>query len=294
MCRYYRFYLISFRIRNGILTRWKNLLPWWYEIIALGWTQKMIYKAMFSELRKRFTKPCFLNSEKDLQSYVFWTQKMIYKAMFSELRKWFSKSCFPPRLMGDRLPRRMTDLQAMTGGRGRSSTAAAATEDNKPEEQVSLLEAAVSRLTAAETPTPDGAAAPSSSTSSRLSMLILPRVERLEESVRSVKKDLGKGESGLHSIYRNPESYCKLCCGSMTFWIGSGSADPCKWLGSGSGSCYFHHWPWDANKKLIYLKKFFCILLFEGSFTSFFNDKKSKRSHKTVEIKVFLTIFGLC
>jgi hypothetical protein len=40
-----------------------------------------------------------------------------------------------------------------------------------------------------------------------------------------------------------------------------------------------------ANKKLIKKKKFFCILLFEG--TSFFKDKKSKRSHKTVEIKVF-------
>jgi hypothetical protein len=107
--------------------------------------------------------------------------------------------------MGDRLPRRMTDLQAMTGGRGRSTTATPSTED-KPEEQVSLLEAAVSRLTAAETPTPDGAAATSSSASSRLSMLILPRVERLEESVRSVKKDLGMGESRLYSIYCNPKT----------------------------------------------------------------------------------------
>jgi hypothetical protein len=46
----------------------------------------------------------------------------------------------------------------------------------------------------------------------------------------------------------------------------------------------------DANKKQ---KKFFCILLFEGTFSSFFKDKKSKRSHKTVDIKVFLTIFAL-
>jgi hypothetical protein len=45
----------------------------------------------------------------------------------------------------------------------------------------------------------------------------------------------------------------------------------------------------DANKKL-FKKKFFCILLFEGTFTSFFKSKKSKRNHKTVEIKVFLTI----
>jgi hypothetical protein len=48
----------------------------------------------------------------------------------------------------------------------------------------------------------------------------------------------------------------------------------------------------DANKKRIFFLKFFCIVLFEGTFTSFFKDKKSKRSHKTVEIKDFLTIFA--
>jgi hypothetical protein len=49
----------------------------------------------------------------------------------------------------------------------------------------------------------------------------------------------------------------------------------------------------DANKKRIFLKKFFRRVLFEGTFTSLFKDKKSKRSHKkTVEIKVFLTIFA--
>jgi hypothetical protein len=47
----------------------------------------------------------------------------------------------------------------------------------------------------------------------------------------------------------------------------------------------------DDNKKLI-LKKFFCLLPFEGTFASFFKDKKSKRFHKTVGIKVFLTIFA--
>jgi hypothetical protein len=38
--------------------------------------------------------------------------------------------------------------------------------------------------------------------------------------------------------------------------------------------------------------KLFCLLLFEGTFTSFFKNKKSKRSHKTEGIKVFLTIFA--
>jgi hypothetical protein len=46
-----------------------------------------------------------------------------------------------------------------------------------------------------------------------------------------------------------------------------------------------------ANKKIIFMK-FFCLYLFKGTFTSFFKDKKSKRSHKTVGIKVFLTIFA--
>jgi hypothetical protein len=41
----------------------------------------------------------------------------------------------------------------------------------------------------------------------------------------------------------------------------------------------------DANKKLIfwltvYFCLFFCLLLFEGAFTSFFEDKKSLRSLK--------------
>jgi hypothetical protein len=30
----------------------------------------------------------------------------------------------------------------------------------------------------------------------------------------------------------------------------------------------------DANKKLIILKKFFCLLLFESTITSFFKDEK--------------------
>jgi hypothetical protein len=34
----------------------------------------------------------------------------------------------------------------------------------------------------------------------------------------------------------------------------------------------------DANKKLIFFQKFFCIVLFEGTFTSFFKDKNHKKS----------------
>ncbi len=56
----------------------------------------------------------------------------------------------------------------------------------------------------------------------------------------------------------------------------------------------------DTNKKL-FLKKFFCLLLFEGTFTSFLKDKKSKGSHKTVGSRMVRNtafydkqIIGLC
>jgi hypothetical protein len=46
----------------------------------------------------------------------------------------------------------------------------------------------------------------------------------------------------------------------------------------------------DASKKLT--KKVFLLSTFKGTFTSFFKGKKSKKSNKTVGIKVFLTIFA--
>jgi hypothetical protein len=63
------------------------------------------------------------------------------------------------------------------------------------------------------------------------------------------------------------------CCGSVAFWYGSGSAVP--YLDSDFPS-------------------FFVNLLFEATYGihHFFKDKKSQRSHKTVGIKVFLTIFA--
>ncbi len=77
-------------------------------------------------------------------------------------------------------------------------------------------------------------------------------------------------------------------CGS-----GSGSADPCPWLiDQDTDPAILVNDLQDANKKQIFKNKFFCLLLYEGTFTSFFKDKKSKRSHETVRIKVFLTIFA--
>ncbi len=59
-------------------------------------------------------------------------------------------------------------------------------------------------------------------------------------------------------------------------------------LTNGSESCYFRHWPSKCQQKTNLTKKFFCLLHFEGTFTSFFKDKKVLKIHKTVGIKVFL------
>jgi hypothetical protein len=63
-------------------------------------------------------------------------------------------------------------------------------------------------------------------------------------------------------------------------------------FGSGSGSCYFRHWPsLDANKKQIFFKSIFTSYFLKVH-CIIFKDKKSKRSHKAVGIKVFLTFFA--
>ncbi len=67
----------------------------------------------------------------------------------------------------------------------------------------------------------------------------------------------------------------------MTFCCGSGSADPCLWLMNpdlGSGSCYFRHWPLRCQQETNFYFFIFSLLLLEGTFTSFFKDKKSKES----------------
>jgi hypothetical protein len=68
----------------------------------------------------------------------------------------------------------------------------------------------------------------------------------------------------------------------MTFWCGSGSADPCLWLMDPEAN------PDPAIFVIGLQDAFLC----EGTFTSFFKDKKPKRSHKAVGIKVFNSIFA--
>ncbi len=106
------------------------------------------------------------------------------------------------------------------------------------------------------------------------------------------KKARFESGTGRETFYMDPDQQ-RQCCGSMIFWSGSGSGDPCLWLMDPKPSIFVMKLQ-DANKKNYgsFFKKFFCLLLFEGTFTSFFKDKSSKRSHKTVGIKVFLTIFA--
>jgi hypothetical protein len=48
----------------------------------------------------------------------------------------------------------------------------------------------------------------------------------------------------------------------------------------------------DANKKLIYLKKFFCLFLFEGTFTTFLKDEKVEKKSENKRNQGFLPIFA--
>jgi hypothetical protein len=49
----------------------------------------------------------------------------------------------------------------------------------------------------------------------------------------------------------------------------------------------------DTNKKLTFQNKFFCILVFEGTFTQFFKDKKVKKKSKTSRNQGFSYYFCL-
>ncbi len=57
------------------------------------------------------------------------------------------------------------------------------------------------------------------------------------------------------------------CCGSMTFWCGSGC---------GSRSCYFHHWP-SRRKKTNFSKKVFLHITFWRYIFIIFQRQKVKK-----------------
>ncbi len=67
------------------------------------------------------------------------------------------------------------------------------------------------------------------------------------------------------------------CSGSMTFWYGSGSRAPYSRI---------------RIRIQILLPKFFCLFITVGTLTSVFKSNMSLRSHKTVEIMVYLNLFA--
>jgi hypothetical protein len=73
----------------------------------------------------------------------------------------------------------------------------------------------------------------------------------------------------------------------MPLTNGSGSG-----FRSGLGSCYLHHWPSRRQQKTNLEKKSFSAYYFLKVHLHHFKSKKSKRSHKTEEIKSFRTIFA--
>ncbi len=93
------------------------------------------------------------------------------------------------------------------------------------------------------------------------------------------------------------DSFLKQCSGSMTFWCGSGSADPCLWLidpdpEPGSGSCYFRRLPSGCQQKTNFLTQFVLLVTFWRYFYIIFQRWKVKKSQQIVGFKIFLIIYA--
>ncbi len=88
-------------------------------------------------------------------------------------------------------------------------------------------------------------------------------------------------------------SRLKQCGGSMTFWGGSGSADPCLWLMDPDPvSCYFRHLPSRCQQKTNFYYTIFSAYYFLKLHLHYFSKIKSQKELKIVGIKVFFTIFA--
>ncbi len=94
----------------------------------------------------------------------------------------------------------------------------------------------------------------------------------------------------------NPDQSFKVfshreCSGSVTFWCrsGSGSSDQYLSLKDPALALVTFKTPTKIN---FFSLSFNAYSFFEGTFRSFFKDKKSYRSHKTVVIKVFLNFLA--
>jgi hypothetical protein len=103
------------------------------------------------------------------------------------------------------------------------------------------------------------------------------------------------GHSELQTSWFTLEEVFRIHGNLMWIRIRSGSADPGLWLmqpDSDPDPAIFVIDLQDANIKKFFVKNFFCLLVFEGAFTSFLKDKKSKEVAKQYEPMFFLTIFA--
>ncbi len=74
------------------------------------------------------------------------------------------------------------------------------------------------------------------------------------------------------------------CSGSVTFWFGSWLSDLYHWITAPDPALFFFKMP----TKVSFSPNVFSFLFTDDKFTSVFKDNNLMRSHKTVEIKVFL------
>ncbi len=88
-------------------------------------------------------------------------------------------------------------------------------------------------------------------------------------------------------------SYLWQCPGSLTFWYGSGSGttDRYHWITDPDHVLFFNGLQDDNNEKSFF-SNYFCLLLTVGKFTQVIKNNKLLRSHKTIDIKVFLHFFA--
>ncbi len=80
----------------------------------------------------------------------------------------------------------------------------------------------------------------------------------------------------------------RLACWCGWVWVGGSRTT----RGPPAGSHAAAHACGCRRKRGVRSRVFLLILPFEGTFTSFVKDNKSKKSHRTAGIKVFLTIFA--
>ncbi len=112
--------------------------------------------------------------------------------------------------------------------------------------------------------------------------------------VRPVVK-LQKAEAARYKPDGRRDRSKEQCCGSLTFWYGSGSADSYNWLKDLIQILFspvaFNRYATKNNFIFLFFSLIYILKIHLR--TSFFKDKKSQRNHKTVENKDFVLLIFL-